>query len=155
MEKIIRSACKALILNNGFLLTTKKINDNCVFYVLPGGGQKWDETLKQTLIRECVEELNVEPYEIGKIVFIREGFNYVDQTNAGNYCHRLDFIFECKIDVDTIGKGTDVDLGYTENVWLEVDRLNTYNFLPKGLIPYIISYKNGEKLENVYIGKID
>jgi 8-oxo-dGTP diphosphatase len=105
MEKFIRTSCKALIIIDGFILTTKKQNGHEVFYVLPGGGQKWEETLFDTLKRECIEEINIEPYEIGNIAFIREGFNYADQTNDGHYCHRIDFIFDCKIDKTKVSNG--------------------------------------------------
>jgi 8-oxo-dGTP diphosphatase len=154
MEKNIRTACKVLSINDGCLLVTKKENEQGVFYVLPGGGQKWGETLIETLKRECIEEIGLEPSEIGKIVFIREGFNYIDQTNNGNLCHRIDFIFECKVDKSKVKNGTEIDKGHKENVWIEIEKIEKYNILPKELVPFIKNYSNGIHPEQIAIGNI-
>jgi len=61
-----RNSCKAVIVKDGKVLLTLNHDDTGDFYLLPGGGQKFGETLLQAMQREVLEETGwvVEPGEL-------------------------------------------------------------------------------------------
>ena len=155
MEKLIRPSCKALVIKNGRLLTLQKQNDNEIYFVLPGGGQIWGEGLLETLRRECIEEISVQPDSIGKLLFIRESYKPKDKISNGIYYHRIDYIFECDLDETKVKIGINPD-EYQESItWLNIESLGSSNFQPNGLIPYIEDYYHGKYPVNTYLGIID
>ncbi len=69
--KPIRNSAKAIIIHQGKLLLTKNKDNDGFFYLFPGGGQEHGEVLKETLKRECIEELGVQ-VEVQDLVYVRE-----------------------------------------------------------------------------------
>jgi len=68
-----------------------------VFYVLPGGGQDFAETLHETLTRECMEEIGAK-IEIGNLVCVREYIGRNHEFAAVDNCvHQVDFMFLCTL----------------------------------------------------------
>lgn len=53
----IRNSAKAIIINEDKILLTKNQDNEGYFYLYPGGGQEYRETLHDALIRECIEEV--------------------------------------------------------------------------------------------------
>ena len=52
----IRSSAKALIVKDGKLLVIHCQRGGKEYDTLPGGGQEFQESLEQTVVRECLEE---------------------------------------------------------------------------------------------------
>ncbi|TKI88250.1 NUDIX domain-containing protein, partial [Bacillus wiedmannii] len=69
----IRNSVKAILVHEGKLLVTTYEDEDGIYHLLPGGGQKIGETLDRTLKRECLEETGIEVKE-GNLLFIRECF---------------------------------------------------------------------------------
>jgi len=69
--KPIRNSAKAIIIKDGKLLTTKNQSRTGIFFILPGGGQEFGETLHETLERECREEIGCK-VEVSELLWIRE-----------------------------------------------------------------------------------
>jgi 8-oxo-dGTP diphosphatase len=67
----IRNSGKAIIVEDGRLLTIKNQDDEGFFYILPGGGQHPGETLTSAVVRECREEVSVD-VTVGDMVCMRE-----------------------------------------------------------------------------------
>ena len=155
MERIIRPAAKALIINNGKILVLKKNENEDQCYVLPGGGQIWGENLLDTLKRECIEEIGSEPKIIGDLLFIRESYKTKNGITNGKYYHRIDYIFECEIDEAKIAIGNKPDENQVSIEWIEIKDLESKGFFPKGMIPFIKDYYNGLRIGKVYLGEID
>lgn len=93
----IRNSAKAVIIFNNLLLVIQKMDEEGPWYLLPGGGQKFGETLVETLERECLEELGAE-VEIGKMIFSREyiGMNH-EFAEHDSKIHQVEFYFSCKL----------------------------------------------------------
>ncbi|WP_208560846.1 NUDIX domain-containing protein [Marinilactibacillus kalidii] len=55
----MRNRSGVVIRQNDTVLLIKRIRENRVYYVLPGGGVKWGESFEQAAIREAWEELGI------------------------------------------------------------------------------------------------
>lgn len=134
----IRNCAKAIIIRNGSILAIKYDDAEREYFALPGGAQHHGETLNETLMRECHEELGVTVIDHG-MRFIRECiFRVTDPTQTEVELHQIEFIFECSIEGNAEpGKGTHHDYGQVDVVWLPLRRLQTDIFYPKKLIEYL------------------
>ena len=56
-KKKVRNSAKAVIIRDNKLLVLIKRDQDGPYAVLPGGGQRWGETLPDALMRECQEEI--------------------------------------------------------------------------------------------------
>ncbi len=134
----IRNCAKAIIFRDGSILAIKYDDAERDYFALPGGAQVHGETLNETLIRECREELGVTVINRG-LRFIREcKFNVVDSTQSEVELHQIEFIFECSIEGNLKqGGGTHHDHGQVDVAWIPLDQLRSEIFYPKKLIEYL------------------
>ncbi len=133
--KPIRNSVKAIIINNGKVLLTKNRDDKGFFYLFPGGGQNPGEELKNTLVRECIEEVNQE-VDIGELVFIREYIGENHEFSKFDYdVHQVEFYFNCKLKSEevnpTINNGSIPDAYQVGVEWIEISKLDTIRLYPK------------------------
>jgi 8-oxo-dGTP diphosphatase len=152
----IRTSAKAIIINDGKLLTIKLNDNGDYFYILPGGGQHHGENLYEALRRECLEEVGGH-VEIGELVFVREyiGKNH-ELAKYHSHAHQNEFMFRCEL-VQPLKegiKGSNPDKGQIGVEWLPIDELRSYNFYPKDLRETIIKYHSGEQVPT-YVGDIN
>lgn len=85
MNKKIMVICRGIIVDGDkMLLVENKKNENN-FYCTAGGKMEFGEDPKQTLKREIIEELGVEP-EIGRLL-------YINTYNDGE-AQAVDFLYE-------------------------------------------------------------
>jgi ADP-ribose pyrophosphatase YjhB (NUDIX family) len=134
----IRSCAKAIIIRDGSILAIKYVDAERDYFALPGGAQVHGETLNETLIRECREELGVKVNDKG-LRFIRECiYKVTDPTQTEIELHQIEFIFECSIEgnVEPI-MGIHHDYGQVDVAWLPLDQLHTDIYYPKKLIEYL------------------
>ena len=54
----IRNSVKAIIIQDGKLLCNENEDARGIFYCVPGGGQEYQESLTDALVRECMEEIS-------------------------------------------------------------------------------------------------
>jgi 8-oxo-dGTP pyrophosphatase MutT (NUDIX family) len=152
----IRNSAKALIIRDNKLLAIKKIDEEGFWYLLPGGGQEFGESLHATLRRECVEELGVEVI-VGDIRFVRDyiGRNHEFADHDGD-AHAVEHIFECRLAEDAEpGMGPQSDVGALDVVWLELDRLDSYRLYPLGLRSLIVRVNHGDSDTPIYLGDMN
>ena len=137
---MIRNAVRALIVEDDKMLFIKKsLPDAGIYYVLPGGAQEPDETLEQSLQRECLEELGLKMID-RKLLCIREYIsrNY-EYSLIMKEVHALDFIYRCIPDSHMDPKYLQADIGQIGIEWLYINeikrflmqtdhRLRTYTF---------------------------
>ena len=100
----IRTAARALIILEQQVLAIKMRDRTGVFYILPGGGQRHGETLREGLERECLEEIGTH-VEVGELLYVREyiGKNH-EFRNSHHAFHQVENVFRCALpDPDGIG----------------------------------------------------
>jgi 8-oxo-dGTP diphosphatase len=151
--RAIRNAAKALIIRDSKLLTIAKRDKQGMWYLLPGGGQKHGETLKQTLQRECLEEIGT-TVEIGKLLFVREFIakNHLEIADdwTKNY-HAIDFIFNCYVPEEYVVKnGILPDEGQEQVEWLPIASLSKYRLYPSPLKELLLNLTNS----SIYLGDV-
>ena len=134
----IRAAPKAIIIERGKVLALKMRDDEGSWYLLPGGGADFGETLHDALRREVMEEVGVE-IDIGPLFFVRDyiGVNH-EFADEDPDAHQIEYMFECRIVGDgKLGTGIEPDKGQLGVEWLPVDLLEEYRLYPKAVRPII------------------
>ena len=134
----LRNCAKAIIIRDHKLLTVKYADEGGEYYALPGGGQLHGETLPETLVRECYEELGVTVKNCG-LKFIRE---YIGKDGDSSWrdadVHQVEFLYECELQADAEPQGgAHWDHSQVDLVWLPIDSIAAYRLYPKSLIPYL------------------
>ncbi|WP_455381317.1 NUDIX domain-containing protein [Salinispira pacifica] len=132
--KPIRNSAKALILDGDRFLAVRKQSGDRHYYVLPGGGQEREETLAETLRRECLEEINAE-VRVKELLFVREyiGKNH-EFAQFDSDLHQVEFIFRCEVaDADSVCTGVHPDARQVGVQWFPVDGAEATKLYPKVL----------------------
>lgn len=149
-----RNSCKAVIVKNGKILFTLNRDDSGDFYFLPGGGQKFGETLHQALQREVLEETGwiVEP---GELILSRDyiGANHEFARWEAD-AHQTELIFTA-IPIRHKEQPLEPDAWQTGIEWVEPDRLKDIRIYPsilKTILPEIIS---GTYRGPIYLGDVN
>lgn len=151
----VRTAAKAAIIQEEKLLLIKSKGVGKTYYSLPGGGQQEFETLPETLVRECREELGVTIIP-GELLHIREYMRKPKDLQDGLPLaprHQVDFIFRCtlKEPMPTGNTGEQPDSLQVGAVWVPLAELSKGNIYPSVLQEI---FTNPEKF-SVYLGRVD
>lgn len=153
----IRSSVKALIIHNLHVLTIKKGNEDEAKYVIPGGGQEFNETLSDAVIRECLEELGVQ-IEVGPLLWVREFIskNHVENQKDEDRIHIVEHIFEAFLEkVPKHFQPLSPDSTQLGIEWLPIDRLSEYNYYPREIIPLIKEKSQSKDCKLTYVGDMN
>ncbi len=154
--RAIRTAARALIIQEGRLLTILMRRPGEVdFHILPGGGQAHGETLEQSLRRECLEEIGVEPV-IGSIAYVRE---YIGKNHTFHrqhrFFHQLEMVFHCQLPPQAaVAMGKSHDKHQVGVEWVPLAVLPDTNFYPAKLKSFIA---RGADIrgQSLYLGDIN
>ena len=152
----IRSSVKALILHKNHLLTIEKQSGGNKKYVIPGGGQEFNESLRDAVARECLEELGVKVQP--ELIWVREFIskNHIASQPANDQTYIVEHIFEAVLEeIPNHLAPISPDSKQTDVVWLPIDRLSEYNCFPRELIPMIQKKNSGNLGQKVYVGDIN
>ncbi len=154
MEKFFKHSVKAIIIKDGKLLTVSVDYGRGRYCKLPGGGQEWGETMQETIIRECKEELNLDIKPL-RLVLARD---YIAKNHQQPYdldCfHLAELMFECEVaDFSTLGNGSEPDSSAQKIKWIDLNDLESSDFYPKAIIPYLKNLKNIK--ETVVLGDVN
>jgi 8-oxo-dGTP pyrophosphatase MutT (NUDIX family) len=135
---LIRTCAKAIIIEGDRILCVKYIDEGGDYYALPGGAQLHGETLSQTLLRECLEELGVAVVNLG-LRFVREYIgSQGDSAWRDAAVHQVEFLFECGLPPDQQpGLGPSPDYSQVGVVWVSIAEIPRVRFYPKSLVPYL------------------
>jgi len=130
MQKRVR----AVIIQDGKLLTIKRVKNNETYFVLPGGGVESGEDGKLALVRECLEEVNVKVI-VGDLIY-KQIFNQNEEL-----------FYVCNIVNGAVGSGSGneykkmVDNNTYEPTWLSLDEINDKTVRPVEIIANIKNLK--------------
>lgn len=153
-KKQIRSANKAVILQDRKLLVLKKKDESGFFYTLPGGGQEHGETAEEGLIRECAEEINVTVKPV-RLLFVRdyiaENHDVKDDILQG--IHQLELMFLCEITEGIPENGNLKDNGQLSVDWIPLDKLDGFRIYPSALKLYLKEYETIN--HTIYLGDVN
>ena len=151
----IRNSLKAIIIRGGKLLVIGKEDANGRYYLLPGGGQLPGERFRETLERECREEIGA-AVAMGPLRFIREyiGSNHEFAAFDGDV-HQVELMFACDLagDYAEPASGHEPDTGQVGVYWLELERLMDYRLYPMTLRPLLMD--SGGPPPPVYLGDVN
>ncbi len=153
-RKNIRNSAKAVIFRDGKLLVIIKRDQEGRYAVLPGGGQKWGETLPEALKRECQEEIGAD-VKVRKLLFIREyRSDHHEFASISPDLHQVEFYFKCKISRDyEPAQGSHPDNGQREVRWVSLDQLEKVNLYPRSIHTLLADLKHSDF--PVYLGDIN
>ncbi len=130
----VRTAARAVVVQDGRLLAITMRDREGIFYILPGGGQRHGETLAETLRRETREEIGVE-LEPGPVLYVREyiGKNHTF-AQAHRHFHQLEIVFRCVLPAGAVpGAGAVHDNKQVGVAWLALNELGQQRFFPSFL----------------------
>ncbi|KAA0550381.1 NUDIX domain-containing protein [Bacillus sp. BGMRC 2118] len=118
----MRNRGSAVIIQDGEVALIKRIKNDEVYYVFPGGGMEEGESPEETTVREVKEELGVTidiKYLVATVQFEGTQYFYVADILSGHF-----------------GTGTgeefaDPSRGYYEPIWVEITSLSSLDVKPK------------------------
>ena len=141
--KTHRVGARAIIIHDGKILLNE-FGDG-LYYNLPGGGVEDGELVKETVIREVIEETGIE-VDAGELLFVLE-YEPVHNNNLYGEMPTISFIFNCKVKDDiTIKPATIPDQNpddptiTSQAVWMPVENLKNVEYGPyihKSLMNFI------------------
>lgn len=154
MDKMMRYSAKAIIIRDDKLLTVNVDYGRGRFSKLPGGKQEWGETLEETIVRECKEEINIK-VNPERLVLIRDYIAKNHKQTLDLECfHLIEIMFYCTADdYSSLGLGSEPDSDSEQIKWIDLNDLAQSDFYPKAIIPYLKNIR--DQKESVYLGDVN
>lgn len=138
-EKLGLRPATITILNGKVLMVCSKYPDGD-YYLFPGGGMEFGETIEQTAIRETLEETGVK-------IKIKDIFHINEYINNKDWNERSISVFFLA-EVEEIGEPLTNDSGKIKDiVWIDIKDLNKYDVKPFRMIELL---QNLEKPHKIY-----
>ena len=125
----VRNSAKAIVISNGKLLVNRCESRFGDYFTLPGGGQKSGEMLTETVKRELLEETgySVTPIRMSGI------YERISTGRDEGICHKIYFIFLCKLNDDERKKPTETDLFQIGAEWIPLRDVTSRNLFPRAI----------------------
>ena len=148
----IRNSVRALIVRqNHVLLLRKRAPGGMERYAMPGGGQDDGERLRDTLLRECREEID-SGVEILGLVHVAETFKPCS-GKAVRYRQQVEFVFHCRLPpAYTPRSGRKPDKHQVAVEWVGLQHLNDIDLRPAGMAMLVRQAALGDG--PVYLGDL-
>ncbi len=138
----IRVAAKAVVIDGGEILLTRNLHPDDPdgeFFLLPGGGQNYGESLSECLQREVLEETGY-GVSVGDVLFVRDyiGANHEFAAYEPDV-HQVEVMFSCSVDWSEGPVGpTEIDEWQVSVDWVRIDDLANLRIFPKALAEFLV-----------------
>jgi len=142
-EGDVRVRVAGILINNNEILLIAHKKDNDIYWLLPGGGVDYGESLSEALIREFIEELNIE-ITVKDLALISDSI-----APAGNR-HIINIFFLCEYSGGEFMLGNDLRLH--DFKFFKRDDIPNIKLFPPINNELILIMDGGAKIK--YIGKL-
>ena len=152
-KKFYKKARAVVIKDSKLLLIKIEYNNGKIHYLLPGGGIEGDETVKQAVIRETLEEYNA---IVTPIKYLdKQYYNIPLEYNGEKFTsHRVEYYYLCKFEefAENMEMGVGEEFKKDDRTYLKVelsleDLLNieprTINNISQRTYDKIVEYLKG------------
>lgn len=150
----VRPSIKALVIEDDRLLVTANTGETDHFYLLPGGGQEWGESMVETLHRECLEEVSTRVV-VGDLACVRDYIGARHEFAEWDaHFHQIELIFWCQREPgqDEPHVGSVADDFQTGVVWLPLSELDDAPLYPAELKSWL---KTDPATRPTYLGPVN
>lgn len=148
----VRSAARALIIEGDQLLVTVLRGSDGEYWMLPGGGQDYDEPLPETVRRECREEIGCDVI-VGDLAVVRD---YVQANHEfarfDRTFHQVDLVFHAQLAPGAqpcLNQPDDNQIGLR---WIPLAELATGPLYPQALRAWLAA---DDALRPRYLGDVN
>ncbi|MDM7992061.1 MAG: NUDIX domain-containing protein [Candidatus Fermentibacter sp.] len=154
-----RNSCKVIVLDSGRILFTLNRDREGGFLMLPGGGQRFGETLVEAARRETMEETGLS-VEVRGLLLVREyiGANHEFASEDGD-AHQTEFLFEAVlVPGDPGGAAASpsiMDTWQTGIAWIRPEDLAGFRIYPSVLASILPAVAAGTYGGPVYLGDVN
>ncbi|MFZ4648731.1 MAG: NUDIX hydrolase [Patescibacteria group bacterium] len=135
----MKNRVRAIIIKDNKILLIKRTKEDCVYWVIPGGGVDENETKEEALTRECKEELGVK-IEVND--FIIEIISRKIETKG-----QKEFFYLCSVIGGILGSGKGPEFqksssytGQYNPEWVDIEKILEIDLRPKE-IKYLVFEK--------------
>ena len=121
MDKEIRILIAVVLLKGNKVLLVQHQKNNRKYWLLPGGGLEYGETIEQCAIRELREETNLD-ISLGELILVSESIP------PDQHRHVVNLYYRGEINSGTIKKGDDKVL--SDLRYVQISELSKLTFFP-------------------------
>lgn len=146
-----RNSCKTIVMRDGRVLFTVNRDEQGEFLMLPGGGQRFGETLETAAVRETLEETGFH-VQVRNLVLVREYIGANHEFAAGDKdAHQTEFFFiaDPAGDDPADAQPTELDTWQTGSAWIDPAELGAFRIYPR-ILPSILP----KIIEGTYSGPL-
>lgn len=154
-----RNSCKVIVMDSGSMLFTMNRDGLGGFLMLPGGGQRFGETLVEAARRETMEETGL-AVAVGSLLLVREyiGANHEFASEDGD-AHQTEFLFEASLVPGDPGRAQaaplSMDTWQTGIAWIRPEDLGGFRIYPSVLASILPAVASGTYEGPVYLGDVN
>ncbi len=145
----VRNSAKAIVVDEGRILLNRCTSRFGEYYALPGGGQNTGETLTDAVTRELLEETGYRVTPM-RLAGVYERVSERPGDNDEQLCHKIYFIFLCRLLSGEAQRPTEHDRFQIGLEWVNIKDIPTSNLFPHAIrdnIQPMLSFG-----ETIYIG---
>ena len=155
----IRVAAKAVVIDGEEILLTRNLHPDDPdgeFYLLPGGGQHYGESLSECIRREVLEETGY-GVSVGEVLFVRDyiGANHEFAAYEPDV-HQVEVMFSCSVDrSEAPAEPTEADNWQLSVEWVRIEDLADVRIFPKALAELLVAIGRTSPPGARYLGDVN